>query len=67
MKSEQKTTDIAVKVVFAGGRSAQQAFIDLIRRLDKAAPGLELRQEQAYTEPVVFPGVHAPERGTGYE
>jgi len=66
--NSEKTIEIAVRTVFAGGRSAQQAFIDLIRAsTQKARNSLEFMPNQVYTESVVFPGVHAPERGICHE
>ena len=69
MKND-RPIDISVKIVFTGHKSAEQAFIDLIRRRD----GLILENKLAlipnlmYNEGVVFPDVReAPERGICYE
>jgi len=62
--------EISVRTIFTGRRSQEQAFIDLIRQ--KRAQryitnNLALAPDRDYTEIVVFPGVHAPERGTDNE
>ena len=58
----EKPIEISVKAVFIGIRSAEQAFIELIRRKSAAKPedGLEPLAEKDYNNSVVFPGVHAP-------
>ena len=69
MRSE-KPIEIEVKAVFTGRRSAEQAFIELIRRrtAEKSADKLELMPNQMYNGIVVLPAVReAPERGTCYE
>jgi len=62
----KNSTEISVRAVFTGQRSQEQAFIDLIRhkRAQRYIAGnLALSPDKAYTEIMVFPGVHAPERG----
>jgi len=69
MKND-KPIEIAVKTIFTGRKSAEQAFVDLIRSriAAESQDKLELIPNQVYTGIVVFPGVHeAPERGIGYE
>jgi hypothetical protein len=65
-----KPIEISVKTVFTGMESAEQVFIDLIRlkNAEKTKLGLEsLMQNEYNTSNVVFPAVHAPERGICYE
>jgi len=62
----EKSIEISVKPVFIGMRTAEQVFIDLIRRQisTKNKNSLEPKAEMGYNEGnVVFPTVHAPERG----
>ena len=67
--NNDKIIEISVKTIFTDGRTAQQAFIDLIRRriADLSQARLELMPNQVYNGVMVFPGVHAPERVTSYE
>jgi hypothetical protein len=62
---KDKPIEILVTTVFTGKRSMEQAFYELIRRRIAVKPAntLALAPLAAYTEPVVIPGVHAPERG----
>ena len=63
---KDKTIEISVKTVFTGRKSAEQAFIDLIKRriAMMSANGLEPFINTEYNNGnVVFPDVHAPERG----
>ena len=65
-----KPIEISVKTVFTGRKTAEQVFIDLIRRknAEKTKLGLEpLAQRDYNNSNVVFPNVHAPERGKCYE
>ena len=64
MKND-KTIEISVKTVFTGYRSAEQAFIDLIRRRNSGKENkLALIPNLMYAESTVFPDVRqAPERG----
>ena len=59
--------EISVKTIFTGKRSAEQVFVDLIRRRGnaiKSAVGLEASIRRGYTgSDVVFPGVYAPRKG----
>ena len=70
---KEKTVEISVKTVFTGKRSAEQAFVDLIkqRKPGISANSLEMFTKKAYNnsnfDSVVFPGIHAPERGICYE
>jgi hypothetical protein len=70
---KDKTVEISVKTVFTGKRSAEQAFVDLIRQRKpgKSANNLELFTKTVYNgnnfDSVVFPDIHAPERGICYE
>lgn len=61
----KKTIEIAVNPVFIGNRSAEQIFVELIlRKAVKSGNRLESSANKGYTYPnVVFPAVHAPERG----
>jgi hypothetical protein len=60
-----KPIEILVKTVFTGRKSAEQAFIDLMRSRISInwTNEVELMPNQMYNGVVVFPGVHAPERG----
>ena len=63
---KDKTIEISVKTVFTGRKSAEQAFIDLIKRriAMMSANGLEPLINTEYNNcNVVFPDVDAPERG----
>ena len=68
MKSE-KSVEISVKAIFTGKKSAEQVFTDLIRRSNSLKPtnGIELMPKKMYNDIVVFPDVHASERGMCYE
>jgi hypothetical protein len=72
MKNE-KTIEISVKTLFTGKISQEQAFVDLIRRRSgrngvKSTTEFALIPKLMYNrDTVVFPGVHAPERGKCYE
>jgi hypothetical protein len=69
MKND-KPIEISIKTIFTGTKSAQQVFIDLMRRQINhiSRNRLELIPTQMYNEAVVFPGVHnAPEREICYE
>jgi len=62
----EKSIEISVKPVFIGIKTAEQVFVDLIRRQisAKTANGLEPFTKMRYNNSnVVFPCVHAPERG----
>jgi len=67
--AKDRTIEISVKTVFTGKRSAEQAFIDLIRQKkpSKSTNRLEITGKKAYNgsnfDSVVFPDLHAPERG----
>jgi hypothetical protein len=60
-----KVIEISIKPVFIGKRSAEQTFIDLIlHKVAKKGNRLETSANRGYTKHnVVFPAVHAPERG----
>jgi len=59
----EKSIEISVKPVFIGIKTAEQVFVDLIRR-QISANGLEPFTKMRYNNSnVVFPCVHAPERG----
>jgi hypothetical protein len=63
---KDKSIEISVKTVFIGRKSAEQAFIDLIKRriAMMSSNGLESSMKTDYNNSnVVFPDVHAPERG----
>ena len=65
MKND-RPTEISVKTVFTGGRTAQQAFVDLIlrKRFDISEKAFDMIPNQMYNNAVVFSDVHkAPERG----
>ena len=70
---KDKTIEISVKTVFIGKRSAEQAFVDLIRlrKPEKSSNKLDLSLRIPYNGSnfvsCVFPDVHAPERGICYE
>jgi len=62
----EKSIEISVKPVFIGLKTAEQVFVDLIRRQisNKNANGLESFTKMRYNNSnVVFPCVSAPERG----
>ena len=58
-----QNTEISVKTVFAGRNSAEQVFIDLIRRRI-TSDKFEFIRDHVYNKIMVFPRVHtAPQRG----
>ena len=62
----EKSIEISVKPVFIGLKTAEQVFVELIRKEISAniANGLEPLARMRYNgSNVVFPSVHAPERG----
>ena len=70
---KDKTIEISVKTLFTGKRSAEQAFVELIRqgKPSKSANKLDLYGKSTYSrgnfESIAFPDAHAPERGMYHE
>jgi len=68
---KDKPIEIEVKTVFTGGKSAEQAFVDLIRLRNGAmtAFGVELIPKQMYNggNVVFLDGHSTPERGHAHD